>query len=575
MLPRDIFVSTLREDALVETSIVFIVGILISYSLESLRRERDRRAQLEAAKEELQFQLRIIEADEKRLAALNQTSSIISQSLELTQVLSSAMDSVVDVMGVEVIRIYILDEVAGELNLAAHRGISDNFVRGVGGIRIGEGFNGQVAQTGEPLFVEDVSEDDRPTRAVVRQENIRSQLIVPLKSKGKVVGTLCVAMHSHRSFTSEEMDLLTAIGNQIGVAVENARLYQQERKISEQIRASEQRYRGLFENAHDAICLQDLEGNIIAANRSCIRLTEYSLEELHNLKLVDLISTDSLDTVAGTQKHLLTGAVPGYRNEIKVVKADGSEAIVQLASSLVYNNGRPEAIQYIARDVTQQKQMQENLRFFLQQITRTQEEERRRIASGLHDETIQSLVVHCQNIDMFSRTKGLNRQASLRLDKLHQQANEIMQGVRRLVLNLQPAILDNLGLVPALEWLAADVTGYSSIVTRLKLIGTEQRLPYEIDLVLFHITQEALKNVCKHAQANSVEITLEYTDRIIQLTISDNGKGFNPPQIVSDLSRYGKVGLARMQERVLLLGGTWEIKSEPDKGTIVTAKLPV
>jgi PAS domain S-box-containing protein len=371
------------------------------------------------------------------------------------------------------------------------------------------------------------------------------------------------------------MDLLTAIGNQIGVAVENARLYQQERKVSEQLRASEQRYRGLFENAHDAICLQDLEGNIIAANRSCIRLTGYSFEELHSLKLVELISKDSLDTIAGVQNHLLTGAVPGFRDEVKLVKADGYEAVVQLASSLVYNNGRPEAIQYIARDVTQQKQMKENLRSFLQQITRTQEEERRRIASGLHDETIQALVVHCQNIDMFSRTKGLSKQASLRLDKLHQQANEIMQGVRRLVLNLQPAILDNLGLVSALEWLAADATGYSSIVTRLNVIGIEQRLPYEIELVLFHITQEALRNVWKHSQANSVEITLEYTDNNIQLIISDNGKGFDPPQIVSNLSRHGKVGLARMQERVLLLGGNLEISSEPDKGTTVTTELPV
>jgi PAS domain S-box-containing protein len=493
----------------------------------------------------------------------------------LTQILDGAMASIVDVMGIEVIRVYILDEESGQLNLAAHRGISDDFIKGVKGIRLGEGFNGMVAQTGEPLFVEDASLDDRPTRAVVRQENIRSQFIVPLRSKGKVAGTLCVSMHSHRSFTLEEMDLLNAIGNQIGVAVENAHLYQQERKIGEQLRASEQRYRGLFENAHDAICLQDLEGHIVAANRSCIRLTGYSLEDLHNLKLVELISKDSLDTVASAQKHLLTGAVSGYRNEIRINKADGSEAVVQLASNLINNNDRPEAIQYIARDVTQQKQLQENLRFFLQQINRTQEEERKRVASELHDDTIQALIAHCQNIDMFSRTKGLNRQASLRLDKLHQQANEIMQGVRRLVQNLRPAILDNLGLVPALEWLVADSTGYSSIVTKLEVIGNEQGLPAEIELVLFHISQEALRNVWKHSQANSVNITLEYTDRKIRLTISDNGKGFDPPHIVSDLSRRGKVGLARMQEQVLLLGGTLEIRSEPDKGTTVTTELPV
>jgi len=575
MLPRDIFDSPVPEDALVETSIIFIVGNLMSYSLESLRRERERRTQLEETQVELQSQLRVIEADEKRLATLNQTSSIISQSLKLTQVLDSAMDSVVDVMAVDVVRIYVLDEGTGELVLAAYRNISEEFVRSVSRIKIGEGFNGQVAQTGKSLFVMDASEGNRSTSTMVKQENIRSQLIVPLKSKGKVVGTLCVASHGHRSFFQEEVDLLTAIGNQIGVAIENAHLYQQERKVSEQFRASEQRYRGLFENAHDAIWLKDIEGNIIAANRACIRLTGYSLDELHNLKLVDLISEDSLGTVTSAEEHLLAGAVPGFRDEVKLIKRTGSEAIVQLASSLMYNNGRPAAIQYIARDVTQRKQMQENLRFFLQQIIRTQEAEKKRIARGLHDDTIQSLIVHCQNIDMFSRTKGLTKQASLRLDRLHQQADDIMHEVRRLVQELQPAILDNLGLVPALEWLAADITGYSSIVTRFKVIGVEQRLPNEIELVMFRITQEALGNVYKHSQATSSEIILEFTERKIQVTVSDNGKGFDPPQMVSDLSRYGKVGLARIQEWARLFGGTVDIRTEPDEGTTIIAELPI
>ena len=111
-------------------------------------------------------------------------------------------------------------------------------------LEVGEGFNGRVAESGQPLFVEDASQDPRLTREVVSKYEIRSVIIVPLSSKGKVNGTLCVAMHSHRWFQPEEIELLTAIGNQIGVAVENARLYQQQQKVAEELRASEERYRG-------------------------------------------------------------------------------------------------------------------------------------------------------------------------------------------------------------------------------------------------------------------------------------------------------------------------------------------
>ncbi len=258
MLPRDLLTSPNREDALVETSAVFVVGSLASYCLNALRIERKRRTQLESAQEELQSQLQVIETNERLLAALNKISGVVSQSLKLSDFLDSAVDCVMDVMRVEAAMVYFLDEEDRQLVLAAHRGISERFIQEAGRLKIGEGFNGKVAETGELMFVENVSEDPRLTKEVAIAENIRSQLIVPLNSKGKVVGTLCLAMHRQRSFIPEEVDLTTAIGNQIGVAVENARLYQYEQRAAQKLKASEQRYRELFENAHDAIWVHDM-----------------------------------------------------------------------------------------------------------------------------------------------------------------------------------------------------------------------------------------------------------------------------------------------------------------------------
>jgi PAS domain S-box-containing protein len=576
MLPRALLLSPRPEDAIVETIAIFFVGNLAAFSLESLRKERQRRAALEAAQRELQYNLQVIEENRKQLAALNQTSAIVSQSLELSEVLDSAVSCVMQVMEVEVVRIYVLDEETAELNLAVYRGVSEEFARGVSKVRIGEGYNGKVALSGESLFVEDASEGEGPTIPEIRRESIRSQMIVPMRSKGKVVGTLCVAVRSHRQFLQQEVDLLTAVGNQIGVAVENARLYQQEREVAEQLRSSEQRYRELFENAHDAIWLHDLEGNIIAANRACVRLTGYDLEELHNLKTIRLLSEDSLESARDMEQHLLNGEAPSSLTETKLIKKDGAEAFIQLASSLLYSNGQPLAFQCVARDVTEQKRMQENLHFFLEEITRAQEEERKRIAQELHDDTVQALVVHCQDIDdMASGTKGLRKVARLRLEEIHQQASKIMRDVRRLSQDLRPAALDNLGLVPAIEWLVSDVARYSGIDTKLKVLGVERKLPDEVGLVLFRIVQEALRNVWKHAHATSAEITLEFSEGRTRVSVEDNGRGFDPPAMMSSLPRHGKLGLAGMEERARLLGGTLNITSKPGQGTTLAAEVPV
>ena len=575
MIPRDIFSSPNTEDSLVETSVIFIIGNLVSYTLESLQKEKQRRTQIETAQRELEVHVKVIEENEKRLAALNQTSSIISQSLELAKVFDIAADCVKNVTGVDAVRIYVLDKTTRDLSLVAHRGVSEEFAKGTAHMKIGEGLNGKVAETGKPLFTKDASEEHITTRLLADRDGIRSQLIVPLISKGEVVGTLSVAMRSYRTFLPGEVDLLTSIGNQIGVATDNARLYQHEREIAEQLRISEQRYRELFEYAHDAIWLHDLDDNIVIANRACVRLTGYGLQELCDLKATRLLSPDSLNTTRDIKSGLLKGDDTGYFGEVKLVKKDGSEAFVQLASSLIYSDGHPSVFQHIARDVTEERYMQENLRYLLQQVTRAEEEERKRIAREIHDETIQTLVVLCQRIDgLASTTKRIPKGIRLELEEVHQQAKDIMLEVRRLSQDLRPATLDSLGLVPALNWLASQTINYSELHVDVNVLGDKRRLPDEVELVLFRIAQEAVRNVWKHAQATKENITLEFAEGKTIITVKDNGKGFEPPKVISNLSRYGKLGLAGIQERVRLLGGALSVSSNLDEGTTITAELP-
>ena len=554
MLPRAIFISPQPSDAVFESSAIFVVGNVLAFTVDSLRQERKRRIQL---------------------AALNQTSSVVSQSLELGQILKSSIDSVIDVMGVEAAMVFLVDEEAGELALAAYRGISPEFVREVDRFKLGEGFNGRVAETGEPLYIEDASNDPRLTKKVVAEEGIRSQLIVPLKSKGRVMGTLCVAARSQRRVLPEELELVTAIGNQVSVAIENAHLYEQQREAAEQLRVSEERYRGIFENANDAIWLHDLQENIITANNSFVRLTGYALEELRDKKAGDLIAEGCMDNVKDLEDPILRGETMSKLIEVTMVKKDGSKATVQLSTSPFFSNGRLVAFQHIARDVTEEKRMRENLRFYLGQVTKAQEEERNRIARELHDDTIQALVVLSRQLDDLASSSKLPKDKQLLFEDLRQQVNNTMDGVRRLSQDLRPAALDRLGLLPALEWLASDIGGHSGIAIKVKMHGAERRLSTEVELVLFRIAQEALRNVWRHSQATSAEVIVEFDENRTRITVKDNGEGFVLPHSIGDIARDGKLGLAGMQERAQLLGGELKIDSQPGKGTSITVEAPI
>jgi PAS domain S-box-containing protein len=558
MLPRAIFISPYPSDALFETGAVFVVGNLVAITFNSLNKERVRRVYL---------------------AAVNQISGVLSQSLELNQVLGNAIDNVIDVMQVEIALVFLLDEEAGQLTLAAYRGVSEGFGQSVGRIKLGEGFNGMVAETGEPLYVEDASQDPNLTKMSVREEGIRSQLIVPLKSKGKVMGTLCVAARSRRQVLQEELDLVTAIGNQIGVAVENAHLYAHEREVAEQLRVSEERYRELFENANDAIWVQDLAGNIVAANKASEKLLGYTLQELLQMNTVNVkafLSDEGLNLAREIRRKLLEKQPVAQPYEQHIVRQDGTEATLMITTNLVTEDGKPVAFQHIGRDITEEKRMRENLSFYLQQVTMAQEEERKRIARELHDETIQALIVLSRQLDdLACRASDLSQDDKLLLEGLWQQTNSIMEGLRRLSQDLRPATLDRLGLLPALEWLASDVGKLSGLNVQVETDGAERRLAPEVELVLFRIVQEALRNVWRHSQATSAQVLVEFQDGKTMITVKDNGKGFQLQSPMGDLTKAGKLGLAGMKERARLLGGSLKVESEPGKGTTVIVEAPV
>ena len=227
-------------------------------------------------------------------------------------------------------------------------------------------------------------------------------------------------------------------------------------------------------------------------------------------------------------------------------------------------------------DITERKDAEENLHYYLQEITRAQEDERKRIARELHDDTVQMLGSLSRQLDNFIRKKhNLSKQDVALLKEMQEQLNRGTQEVHRFSQALRLSVLDDFGLVPALRSLVKSLQDYQGITTDLKIAGRERRFPSEVELTLFRISQEGLSNVGRHAQASEASLELDFSKGRVRVVISDNGRGFELPDRLDDLPRSGKLGLTGIQERARLLGGTLEVRSAQGRGTTLIVDVPI
>lgn len=606
MLPRAVFFSSNLPGALFEAGIVTLIGVLAGLMLKvrkvKMGAGEDRQIVAETltvTKNKLRSQSRKVISYEKKLAMVGSICKQFIHGLNVEQVLHDTPRKISDVMDVEVVLVFQLCEEARELNLVGYEGVSGEFARGVDKLKVGEGLNGWVAQSGEPLLVKDASTDPRLTREVVRQEGIKSMLIVPMKCEGEVKGTLCIASRGYREFTGDEMELLIIVANEICICSENARLYQEQARMMEQVRASERNYRELFESAHDAIWIHDLHGNIIAANGAAARLIGFDPEEIPGellgydsekvpykldeyglsplpLNVKSFLSEESLSLAREMRDELLQGHMAVQPYEQQIMRADGTMATIMLTTNLIARDGEPRAFQNIARDISKEKQMQENMRLYIQQITRAQEKESSRIARELHDSTAQELIALLHQVEGLLRDRAkLPLSEAKALWRIHEQIKGILQEVRYFSRDLRPSILDDLGLRAALEWLVEQLEIEHKVECHLIVVGQERRLASETEVMIFRIVQEAIRNIGKHSQASKAEVTVKFEQKETAITVKDNGVGFQLLESVGDLTRAGKLGLAGMQERAQLLGGSLSIQSEPGIGTTIVVKAPV
>ncbi|ACX52166.1 Histidine kinase [Ammonifex degensii KC4] len=208
-------------------------------------------------------------------------------------------------------------------------------------------------------------------------------------------------------------------------------------------------------------------------------------------------------------------------------------------------------------------------------VLEVQEEERRRVAREIHDGPAQVManvvlrVEYCLKL-MEKRPEALGEE----LRALQELVREGLQEVRKIIYDLRPMALDDLGLVAALKRYLEDFKAARKLETDFVLLGRERRLPATQEAAIFRIVQEALSNVAKHAAASRVLVKLEFGPRRLNLVVKDDGRGFVPEKVLGESQRRG-FGLWSMKERAELLGGELGVFSSPGQGTVITLSVPL
>ena len=531
-----------------------------------------------------------------RLRAIVDAGVALASELSLDAVLQKIAEAAADLTGARYAALGVLDPSAQGLERFVVTGIDEATQAAIGDLPQGRGVLGALIQDARPLRLDDLSTDPRSVGFPPNHPSMKSFLGVPILLRGVVYGNLYLTEKAGGGpFTQEDEELVVLLSSQAAVAIENARLYEAATRWSKQLE---------------------------------------SLNEIANALVSETDLARTLDLVAARLRELVQArivliALPAHEGGLVVRAIDGAEGLVGRRleqdgskAGRVLDRGRSERVDSMIDDVEVDQELSRRLaarsglyvpmllrdrpigliaahdkdaadprfsdedlrlaevfaaraavavdlservaRDSLRRVVSAQELERRRLARELHDETGQALT------SILLGLKQLDGESPEAVAEVRELVVATLQDVRRLAVELRPKVLDDFGLVPALERLTQGFAEHTGISVDLEASALTERPPVEVETAIYRIVQESLTNVVKHAQAHSVSVVLTRGDGRIKVVIEDDGMGFEPETIGES-----GIGLIGMRERIELLDGSLTVESSERSGTTVAVEVPV
>ena len=396
-----------------------------------------------------------------------------------------------------------------------------------------------------------------------------------IKLHGQKAGTLEVCYLEDKPiidegpFSKEDRKLLNTLAKRLGEIAD--------RKLAEKkLKTSEEKYRCLFENSPDMIAQFNREYEFLAANPAMAESLDISAKELFGKKLSKLMP----QKIARYRMKIIREAFNS--GQTQTVEHKRGERYYHTLAVPFKIHGEDEAVQVIVRDFTELKQAEEKLRkyqgqlkFLASELTLTEERERRRIATDMHERIGQSLIISKLTLDSL-RASSKDKEFVEKLDEVCYLLNRTIQDTKSLIFDLGFPILYELGFEAAVSgWLAEEIQEKQGIASEFEEDGQPKPLDDDVRVLLFRNVRELLINIVKHANANKVKVSVRKAGSQIQISVVDDGVGFNVEKLALIPTKKAGFGIFSIRERLEQIGGECNIESKLGCGTKIILTAPL
>lgn len=540
-------------------------GMTIKERAESLEN-------LLAEKEQAEKQIRKRNAE---LNALNKIATAVSQSLDLKEIARLAVKELRKIVGDKGVVIYLLDAFKQELSVASHDGFSDEFVNAVSKLSLGEGLTGNVAYMGVPSAYDDYRSYPKAIEVAVKEEKLSSLLAVPLKAKSQIVGVLTVASKTPYHFTEDEINLLTMIGNQIGVVTDNAMLHRG-------LKESERKYKRLVEDINDGyfVCQND---RIVFANDAFFAMHGYDGDETLGRDYRDFVAPECVKDVQQMVMSQMSGESRLENVEFLRNHKDGRKLPTEAKIVVSEFEGR-QAIIGMSRDISERKRLEqkvlENERLAsIGELSSTLAHEIRNPLSAIKM-TIQIL---SKNLKVEGFDKKRFDIALTEIRRLDRFLQDMLHFARPVTMSKSPNSLSD--IVAECLFLLEDKARSRNIQISLDKSQAKRKA-----LLDFSKMEEVFLNILLNsmdAMPKGGEIHVTVTDvaapsgQMVQVQIEDTGIGIPKEQLsriyepfFSTKTEGAGLGLSNVKRIVEAHSGSIEVESQMNVGTTFTIQIP-
>jgi signal transduction histidine kinase len=537
-----------------------------------------------------------------RMRALLDAGVALTSELSLDALLQRVVEIAAELTEASYAALGVIDPTGTELERFVTTGIDPQTHAAIGDLPRGRGILGVLIRDAAVLRLHDLSDDPRSVGFPANHPPMQTFLGVPVLLRGVAYGNLYLTEKAGGAdFTREDEEIVQLLAGQAAVAIENARLYESATRWSQQLeslievgaalaRETElpslldlvcRRLRELIGARLVLIALTTEDGNLRVESADGEDAAEFvgmrlDRESSKSGRVLDRGRSERLDSLLddpevdrdfarrmGMRAALFVPLLVGER-PIGVI-----QALDKLASDRRFSNDDLRVAETFAAQAgiavdTTARVAQDALR----RAVAGQELERRRLARELHDETGQALTSILLGLSALEKAKDGDARRTA-VATLRELVVATLQNVRRLAVELRPTALDDFGLTAALERLTANFSEQTGIAIELEAGLGQERLPSDVETVLYRLVQEALTNVVKHAHAQHVSIVLRRKEGAVTAVIEDDGRGF------ADGQGEDGLGLVGMRERVALVNGRFRIESGPNAGTTLLVEVPV